>query len=120
MRSFVTGSHAYGTPRPDSDIDLVVLVSPEDMSRLVKMDPDSNADRYGVMCSSYLRYGNLNLLAVDNEIDFAVWLVGTQELIARKPVTRDEAVEVFKRLQKQARPQKEIEYDPFPDTFDWP
>lgn len=27
MRSFLTGSYAYGKPRSDSDIDLVVLVT---------------------------------------------------------------------------------------------
>lgn len=29
MNAFITGSHAYGTPREDSDIDLVVLVEDE-------------------------------------------------------------------------------------------
>ena len=29
MRAFLTGSHAYGTPTTNSDIDLVALVSPE-------------------------------------------------------------------------------------------
>lgn len=121
MKAFVTGSHAYGTPRPDSDIDLVVLVSPEDMARLVKMDPDSTADRYGVMASSYLRFGKLNLLAVDNMTDYLVWLHGTLELIARKPVTRDEAVAVFKRRQQEARPDTGRGVDFLADNdFDWP
>lgn len=28
MKAFITGSRAYGTPREDSDLDLVILTTP--------------------------------------------------------------------------------------------
>lgn len=40
-----------------------------------------------------LRFGNLNLLCPANRAAYDVWKTGTEQLIARKPVTRDEAVE---------------------------
>jgi len=102
MKAFITGSHAYGTPTEDSDIDLVVQVSPGDLERLAILSGDTAAEHYGVSGTQYLRFGGLNLLAVDNDIDYQIWLEGTKELVARRPVTRDEAVAVFKRRQKEA------------------
>jgi hypothetical protein len=102
----VTGSHAYGTPREDSDIDLVVFVSPADMKKLIGLESGADAERYGSLAQVFLRFGNLNLICVDNDTDYDVWLKGTAALKARKPVTRDEAVVLFKQLQKEARPEQ--------------
>lgn len=42
--SFLTGSRVYGTPREDSDIDLVVLVHQEELDLLHKLS-ESSTDR---------------------------------------------------------------------------
>lgn len=39
-RSFVTGSHAYGTPDEESDVDLVILVTEDDLMILRKLATD--------------------------------------------------------------------------------
>jgi hypothetical protein len=54
---FITGSHAYGTPRPDSDIDLVTLVNPNDRDKL-------------------------NIIACCSKARFDVWKEGTEKLMA--------------------------------------
>jgi hypothetical protein len=105
VKAFITGSHAYGTPREDSDIDLVVFVSPNDLKKLAGVEGGDSA-RYGNLAQAFLRFGNLNLLAVDNDTDYEVWLKGTVDLKARRPVTRDEAVAHFKMLQTEARPEQ--------------
>jgi hypothetical protein len=86
-RAFITGSHAYGTPEPDSDIDLCVLV-------------DSDADRFlwGNAAEGHsgpLRFGKLNLVMFCVKERFTQWRDVTNKLKARAPVTRDEAIEAF-------------------------
>jgi predicted nucleotidyltransferase len=109
LRPFVTGSRAYGTPREDSDIDLVVLTS-EGTIRELKALADNGADvdlkidygRHNVP----LRFGPLNLICVTDPRDYEVWREGTQRLILRsvdRPVTRDEAVACFRELRTKAR-----------------
>jgi hypothetical protein len=105
LKAFLTGSYAYGTPHEDSDIDLVVLISQDDLNRLASFDLDSYYSRYGKTPDShYGRFGNLNLLCVTTELEYNIWLDGTKELVAKRPVTRDEAVETFQRLQRERRP----------------
>ena len=53
MKAFITGSRAYGIPREDSDIDLVVAVNKEDYYKL--WDLSDNRDK--------LVFGRLNLVA---------------------------------------------------------
>ena len=107
MHSFITGSRAYGTPRPDSDIDLVVLVSPDDLAKLVELsDKQSDfghpgGEHYEDGC--FLRFGPLNLICVTDQTHFETWKKGTDELIAKKPVTRDEAIETLKRYRQAAK-----------------
>lgn len=85
MKAFLTGSRAYGTPKPDSDIDLVVLVDPEAAELLWAL-----SDTKG-QC----RFGKINLITFSNQDNFARWEAVTKELITRKPVTRDDAVAAF-------------------------
>jgi hypothetical protein len=104
-RSFVTGSIAYGIANKDSDCDLVILVSKLDMHRLIDISEDF--DDYGTDCTTAcLRFGRLNLIVVTQEKDFDIWKEGTEELIARRPVTREEAVAHFaaKRLAAAGEP----------------
>ncbi len=105
MKSFVTGSRAYGTPRADSDIDLVVLVDGPDCQMLCDMAAAQN-DLGSPGGEHYedgraLRFGNLNLLCITNPNHFDVWRRGTDELKAMAPVTREKAVEHISEIRRQ-------------------
>lgn len=89
--AFVTGSRVYGTPRPDSDIDLCVTGISELDYHLLR----ENADDHKGSGDGSLVFGRLNLILLD-AAEFEVWREATNELAARKPVTREEAVREFK------------------------
>ncbi len=103
MKSFLTGSRRYGTPRADSDIDLVVLMDVNELVELAKLADNTDdfgspgGEQYDDGCS--LRFGKLNLLCVTQE-HFKVWKQGTDELIAMAPVTRDKAMEHLAALRR--------------------
>ncbi len=100
IHGFITGSHAYGTPKPGSDVDVVVLLNPEASNHVSVVCTDPRRGSSGEFLDSVsYKFGGLDLIVCES-IEFfnEVWKAGTDELIARKPVTRDEAVEVFKRL----------------------
>ncbi len=104
-KSFVTGSQVYGTPHPDSDIDLVVLVSCEDLGRLTQAAQAGSG--FGAPGGTQyedglsLRFGGLNLLCVTQQKHFDIWKQGTESLIAMKPVTREFAVQFLANLRRQ-------------------
>ena len=77
--SFVTGSYAYGIPRSNSDIDLAVFIGKEDMKILMNQSG---------RCV-------LNLITKDDPVEFRAWKKATAELRARRPVTRNEAIDVI-------------------------
>jgi len=104
MKAFLTGSRVYGRPNGigsenPSDIDLVLCAEPDAMLIVQQYADDSGSGndearrRGGVS----VHYGLLNLLFVTEE-DFPKWKQGTEELRARTPVTREEAVRHCKRL----------------------
>ncbi len=105
FRAFLTGSHAYGIPKPDSDVDLVVLVSPEDMEklRLLADRDDSHPEdqNYIIAGGVPLRFGKLNLICSDAR-KYKVWKRGTERLKKMAPVTREFACELFRRLRQAA------------------
>lgn len=103
LQGFLTGSRVYGTPREDSDIDIVVFVSQNDLELLAEIALPKVDDPYEGMATAYLRFDKLNLLCVSEESDYEVWRQGTLDLIARKPVTRAEAVEHFEMLAAKKR-----------------
>lgn len=95
MKSFLTGSRVYGTPRVDSDVDLVVLVSQADVNVLWENN-DSESPSSG---TATLRFGRLNVIAlVDNEEgrkQYRIWNDVTEALKRKAPVTKEEAVKAF-------------------------
>lgn len=92
---FITGSHAYGTPHEDSDIDLVVLVDGDDSVLLCKYSEDQKEGDYHTF-----RYGKLNLILIVDPVRYETWAGGTEQLKLMKPVTREYAVEFFQTLFK--------------------
>ena len=96
MRAFLTGSRVYGSPRVTSDVDLVVLVSPETLDQLALLSDGPPGDYDSPSVS--LRFGRLNLICVSEPEDAADWAVGTDMLSAGAPVFRPVAVDLFKNL----------------------
>lgn len=91
MKSFITGSRAYGTPTADSDVDLVVVVNTTDIKLLWEFKQDEHR----------LMFGKLNLVCfnVDNPDDmcrFERWLAVHNDLVLRRPVTKEEAIAAFR------------------------
>lgn len=115
MKAFITGSHAYGTPNSNSDVDLVILVGHADLEDLEKLgDKQYEVDRRPVggrtdsdpgtpgseqHRTASVRFGRLNLICTTDPIAYGVWLKGTRELERREGDTsRDEAVAFFRAL----------------------
>ena len=98
MNAFLVGSRVYGEPREDSDIDLVVRMSPEDAYQLRRLaDPIRQNDPMGVV-----RYGKLNLVVCETDALFEAWVDGFDEVMhefakTQNPVTRARAIEIFYR-----------------------
>ncbi len=67
MKSFITGSHAYGKPTSDSDIDLVIFVDQETKDKLIEL-----SDTGKMPC----KFGKLNLIFATNEEEYGAWLLG--------------------------------------------
>lgn len=100
--AFITGSYAYGTPHPKSDVDLVVFCNSETSQRLYDLFPVHNPSHNPSVDES-VRCGKLNIIQVTTQAEYDHWWQGTQELIARKPVTRDEAIQHFAKLRRQTQ-----------------
>jgi hypothetical protein len=92
MKPFCTGSQVYGTPTVESDLDLVVVVSPEDFTLLAQFDPGGPALVYGGAVS---------------EAQAPAWAEATAELAAQKPVTREQAIALIdEKLVKHGQPRR--------------
>lgn len=102
---FMTGSRVYSFPKEDSDIDLVALISGDELREL-----EALADNHDTLDSPggeeyedgrSLRFGRLNLLCITEIQHFKVWKLGTEQLEAKKPVTREYAVEYLANLRHE-------------------
>lgn len=88
----LTGSRAYGTPRPDSDIDIVICIDTDNSYHVAllqaladKQDPDKPG----------LHVDDVNfIIAMTDEI-MKQWVDGTDALLSEAPVSRDRACKVF-------------------------
>jgi Kef-type K+ transport system membrane component KefB len=72
--SFITGSRAYGTPRPDSDVDLVILTDEDTATALRTLSDGKGA----------VRFGKLNLVVCTTQDEYAVWRLGTTQMLRSK------------------------------------
>lgn len=102
MNAFITGSQIYGTPTPDSDVDLVVLMEPDagfDLATLFGAEIERGKNNYP---GAQFLAGSLNIILCTDTDEFDIWQRGTCELEARKPVTRDEAKAHFAKLRAEA------------------
>lgn len=103
--AFITGSHAYGIPTEESDVDLVMLVEPETLHLLVALfgDPGTQEDLalYNDLPTAQLRVGKLNLIVSTTVRHYRQWLRGTKALKAQAPVTREQACAMFKEIRAE-------------------
>ncbi len=99
--SLVTGSRVYGTPRYNSDIDLVVLLTSEELKIFESFEEKSdnvvsNSENDKIGKSLSVKYGKLNLIITTDKKVYKAWKKATEELIAKKPVTRGDAIRLVK------------------------
>lgn len=104
----MTGSKIYGIPSKNSDIDLVVFVSDEELEML-RQEADEDVSRnqeadehYQELGSVSLRFGKLNLLCCTKEKVYEVWKRGTFRLKRQSPVSRAFACRLMDTLRQEA------------------
>lgn len=90
MKAFITGSQAYGTAVAGSDTDLVIFV---DEATKGKLQARSENGKYPI------RFGDLNLVCVTTEEEWAAWKLGTARCVkkARESVgsmDKEEAIRI--------------------------
>lgn len=90
---FITGSHAYGIPNSESDVDLVLLL--DERTRQL-LEAHSETKQIPV------RYGKLNLILCHSEAEYDSWKEFTdkttqQAVDAGIGVSSAEAREIFKK-----------------------
>src|SRR5262245_39084422 len=101
--AILTGSYAYGIPHEKSDIDLVVMIDKETLDRIEHHGKDAKfRDEYISAGGRPLQFGKLNLICCTNEKYFEVWRKGTKRLKKMAPVTRDFAIEFFRKMRLEA------------------
>lgn len=95
--AFLTGSRAYGVPRPNSDCDVAVLLTPEEIQilRTVAEETGGGGNRAYQFKNdgAALRFGRLNLIAFADRTEFLAWQAATDTLKARAPVSRQQAID---------------------------
>lgn len=117
IQCILTGSHAYGKPTSKSDIDLVMLLTPEQLKLFEKKA--GGPEYYASLipgAEACLRFGDLNIIAVTDPVAFAVWQKGTAQLENEprgisQDSKRKRAIEVLNRLRNihGIRPEDEEE-----------
>jgi hypothetical protein len=85
--AILCGSRAYGTPREDSDVDLVIQLTLDEELTL--------REGLGIDPTGTLRIGKLNLIIARTDEQYALWCKGIEELKEMAPVSRQEAIEYF-------------------------
>lgn len=103
--AFLTGSRAYGNPREDSDVDLVILTNTASLIALERVsDPNPPPKQCGDSAyeGRHLVFGKLNLIVTTEPEMYGAWLEGTIKLMEEAPVSRDRAVEVLSELRGSA------------------
>lgn len=100
--AFVTGSYAYGVPNADSDIDLVVLMTGQEVGKLVRASGQQAANQYDSDIDYSLRFNKLNVIQLDCPIKYKGWYAANQYLVSLKHsgaklITREFAKETIVR-----------------------
>jgi predicted nucleotidyltransferase len=75
MKSFITGSHVYGKPHKNSDIDLVIYCDAETEQQLLEL---SNTGNYPI------KFGKLNIIVAETEQQYQAWFEGRRKCLIAK------------------------------------
>ena len=94
--AFLTGSHAYGVPREDSDVDLVIYTDSSELTKLAAALGTTVNDDDTSYPSINIKEGKLNLIVTSEPGEYAAWLSVTRELKKQRPVSREKAVLAFR------------------------
>lgn len=87
MTAKICGSWAYGTPTSESDVDVVMQISEDDEAVMRRA---LDLPEWGT-----IRIGKLNIIVARTDQQYELWCRGIEDLKARAPVTRDEAIAHF-------------------------
>lgn len=98
QNALLTGSRVYGTPHEKSDVDLVILMDPNDASCLGSIMGAEKGEPDDCYPTIQFKAGMLNVIVETNPEKLSAWKKGTAMLAERAPVTREDAVELFKKL----------------------
>lgn len=100
MMGFLTGSRIYGVSRPESDLDMVLKVTPLEAKLLTEVQDSGRNDDYGSYGNSpestSIRFGRLNLIICFTDEAYHRWLAARSLCRMKSPITRDEAVRIHK------------------------
>lgn len=107
--AFVTGSRRYGTPRPESDLDLIVPIGEGELRWLVGILPPElfGGSASDVSKAVSIRSGPLNLILVPDADHLDGWRRGTRILQREGPVSREEAVATFRGIRAEIDAKRE-------------
>lgn len=104
MKSLLTGSRVYGTPRKDSDIDIVILATPAEFQTFQRFSDDQGllSEYHGPeeYCSGprslNVKSGGINIVVFTDPREYDAWQEATGLLERSAPVTRQTAVDIIK------------------------
>lgn len=91
--AFLCGSRVHGVPKPDSDVDMCILVTVDEAKILGDCADISNKQRKG-WGSFPVRYGNLNLIVCYDKDTYDRWKQAISILKREAPTTKERAIEV--------------------------
>lgn len=74
MKSFITGSQIYGKPNEQSDIDLVIFGDNDLKKELRSFQGPRTIQAQSKTRNGPIKFGNLNLIVVTDEIEYLAWL----------------------------------------------
>lgn len=92
-KAFITGSHAYGSPTKDSDVDVVLYCDKKTLTKLVELFGDGPTNYKGTVKT--IKSGKLNLMLCHNISEFEGWEKGTEVLKCVAPVNKEKATKVL-------------------------
>lgn len=111
--AFLTGSRVYGTPREDSDLDLVVYMPGTAEDKLL----EAVADKFGQLKDTTYHdavpnvpytFGKLNLIVCVSVERYESFFRARTRCLQEAPVTRERAIEIHK--EERAREKTEVPF----------
>lgn len=96
----LTGSHVYGFPNEDSDVDLVIRCDLETATRITEL---VSGRRPGDVISvpNSVRVNRLNLIFATSPRQMAYWIEATEKCAAKGPMLRIDCVKIFGKVREK-------------------